>query len=95
MSTLLSLPSCLHRTTAFVILALAIFMIAAHTGITAIAAQKTSRQGIRGLVALIPLVMALIALFTSKNLVAEKSGRFQIGQCQINKKFSWLPLLSR
>ena len=42
MSTLLSLPSCLHRTTAFVILALAIFMIAAHTGITAIVAQRTS-----------------------------------------------------
>jgi hypothetical protein len=109
MSTLLSLPSCLHRTTAFVILALAIFMIAAHTGITAIVAQRTSlspkaktigpfvvaaflaswlaiailvgdgtnfpvpvesRQGISGLVALIPLVIALIALFTSKNLRA-------------------------
>ncbi len=41
-SELLSLPSCLHRTTAFVILALAIFMIAAHTGITAIVAQRTS-----------------------------------------------------
>jgi hypothetical protein len=109
MSTLLSLPSCLHRTTAFVILALAIFVIAAHTGITAIVAQRTSvspkaktmapfvvaaflaswlaiailvgdgtdfpipvesRQGISGLVALIPLVIALIALFTSKNLRA-------------------------
>jgi hypothetical protein len=109
MSTLLSLPSCLHRTTAFVILAVAIFMIAAHTGITAIVAQRTSlspkaktigpfvvaaflaswlaiailvgdgtnfpislesRQGISGLVALIPLVIALIALFTSKNLQA-------------------------
>ena len=42
MSPLLSLPSCLHRTTAFFILALAIFMIAAHTGITAIVAQRTS-----------------------------------------------------
>jgi hypothetical protein len=39
---LLSLPSCLHCSTAFVILALAIFMVAAHTGIAAIAAQRTS-----------------------------------------------------
>src|SRR4030095_1704049 len=107
MSTLLSLPSCLHRTTAFVILALAIFMIAAHTGITAIVAQRTSlspkaktigpfvvagflaswlaiailvgdganfpiplelRQGISGLVAIIPLVIAVIALFAYKTL---------------------------
>jgi len=39
---LLSLPSSLYRTTAFVIVALAIFMVAAHTGIVAIAAQRTS-----------------------------------------------------
>jgi hypothetical protein len=106
---LLSLPACLHRSTAFVILALAIFMIAAHTGIPALVAQRTSlsakakaivpfivagflaswlgiailvgdganfpiplesRQGISGLVAMIPLVIAVIALFASKNLRA-------------------------
>jgi hypothetical protein len=106
---LLSLPACLHRGTAFVIFALAIFMVAAHTGIAAIVAQRTalspkaktivpfivggflaswlgiailvgdganypipleSRQGISGLVALIPTVIAVIALFASKNLRA-------------------------
>src|SRR5215831_19289733 len=106
---LLSLSSCLHRSTAFVIFALAIFMVAAHTGIAAIAAQRTSispktktkipflvaaflaswlgaailvadganfpsplesRQGISGLVVLIPVVIAVIALFASKNLRA-------------------------
>jgi hypothetical protein len=106
---LLSVPTCLHRSTAFVILALAIFMVAAHTGIAAIVAQRTalspkgktivpfvvagflsswlaiailvgdganfptpveSRQGISGLVAMIPLVIAVIALFASKNLRA-------------------------
>jgi hypothetical protein len=106
---LLSLPSCQYRTTAFVIFALAIFVVAAHTGIAALAAQRTSlsakaktilpfvvagflaswlgiailvgdganfpirpegRQGITGLVAMIPLVIALIALFASKNLRA-------------------------
>src|SRR5262249_98315 len=39
---LLPLPACLNRSTAFVVFALAIFMIAAHTGIVAIAAQRTS-----------------------------------------------------
>jgi len=106
---LLSLPSSLYRTTAFIIVALAIFMVAVHTGIAAIAAQRTSispktktkipflvaaflaswlgaailvadgtnfpiplesRQGISGLVVLIPVVIALIALFASKNLRA-------------------------
>jgi len=106
---LLSLPSSLYRTTAFVVVALAIFMVAAHTGIVSIAAQRTSisqktrstipflvaaflaswlgvailvgdgtnfpipvesRQGISGLVALIPVVIALIALFASKSLRA-------------------------
>jgi hypothetical protein len=38
----LSLPSSLHRSTAFIILAFAIFMIAAHTAIAAIVAQRTS-----------------------------------------------------
>src|SRR5262249_16721426 len=91
---LLSLPACLDRSTAFVVFALAIFLVAAHTGIAAIAAQRTalppktktivsfvvagflaswlaiailigdganfpirleSRQGISGLVALIPV----------------------------------------
>jgi hypothetical protein len=42
MSTLLSLPSCLHRSTAFIIFSLAIFMVAAHTGIAAVVAQGTS-----------------------------------------------------
>jgi hypothetical protein len=106
---LLSLPSCQYRTTAFVILALAIFMVAAHMGIAALVAQRTSlsakaktivpfivagflaswlgiailvgdganfplppdaRQAISGLVAMIPLVIAVIALFASKNLRA-------------------------
>jgi len=106
---LLSLPSSLYRSTAFVIVALAIFMVAVHTGIAAISAQRTSispktrttipflvaaflaswlgvailvadganfpipvesRQGISGLVALIPVVIAVIALFASKNLGA-------------------------
>ena len=42
MQTELSLPSSLHRSTAFVIFAFAIFMIAAHTAIAAIVAQRTS-----------------------------------------------------
>src|SRR4030095_8828329 len=106
---LLSLPSCLHRSTAFVIFALAIFMVAAHTTIAAIGADRTplsakthtiapsviasffascvgiailvgdgincpiplgSRRAASGLVALIPLVIAVIALFASKNLRA-------------------------
>jgi hypothetical protein len=106
---LLSLPTCLHGSTAFVIFALAIFMVAAHTAITAIVAQRTSlsqktktivpfvvaaflaswlaiailvgdganfpiplesRRGVSGLVALVPFVIALIALFASKNLRA-------------------------
>jgi hypothetical protein len=108
-SELLSLPSCLHRSTAFVIVALAIFMVAAHTCIAGVAAQRTSlspknktivpfvvaaflaswlsiailvgdganfpippesRRTISGLVALIPFVIAVIALFASKNLRA-------------------------
>jgi hypothetical protein len=106
---LLSLPSCLYRTTAFVIFALAVFMVAAHTGIAAIVAQRTSvsgktktivpfvvaaflaswfaiailvgdganfpipmesRRAVSGLVALIPFVIAVIALFASKTLRA-------------------------
>jgi hypothetical protein len=108
-SELSSLPACLHRSTAFVIVALAIFMVAAHTGIAATVAQRTalspkaktivpfviaaflaswlaigilvgdganfpipmeSRQAASGLVALIPVVIAVIALFASKNLRA-------------------------
>jgi hypothetical protein len=106
---LLSLPVCLNRTTAFVVFALAIFMIAAHTGIVAVAAQRTSlsaktktiipfvvaaflaswfaiailvgdgsnfpiplesRQAVSGLVALVPFLIAVIALFASKTLRA-------------------------
>jgi len=106
---LLSLPACLYRSTAFVIFALAIFMVAAHTGIVAIVAQRPSlspktktiipfvvaaflaswlaiailvadganfpiplesRRGVSGLVALIPFVIAVIALFASKTLRA-------------------------
>jgi hypothetical protein len=109
MSAFVSLPSCLQRSTAFAIVALAIFMVGAHTGIAAIVAQRTalspkaktivafivagflaswlgiailvgdganypipleSRQGISGLVALIPTVIAVIARFTSKSLRA-------------------------
>src|SRR5262245_50492024 len=39
---ILSLPASLNRSTAFVVFALAIFMIAGHTGIAAIAVQRTS-----------------------------------------------------
>jgi len=106
---LLSLPACLNRGTAFVVFALAIFMVAAHTGIAALVVQRTSlsaktktiipfvvggflaswlaiailvgdgtnfpiplesRQGISGLIAIIPLVIAIIALFASKSLRA-------------------------
>jgi len=106
---LLSLPSSFYSLTAFVVLALAIFMVGAHTAIAAIAAQRTSlsakgktiipfvvaaflaswlaiailvgdganfpvplesRQGASGLVALIPFVIAVIALFASKTLRA-------------------------
>lgn len=106
---LFSLPACLNRSTAFVIFALATFMVAAHTGIAAIVAHRTSlspkaktivpfvvavflaswlaiailvgdganfpiplesRQGVSGLVALVPFVLAVIALFASKNLRA-------------------------
>ena len=104
---LLSLPFCLHRGTAFVIFALAIFVIAAHAAIVAIAAQRSSlspktktavpfviaaflaswfaiaiivgdgsnfpialesRRTISGLVALIPFIIAVIALFASKTM---------------------------
>jgi hypothetical protein len=106
---LLSLPACLNRSTAFVVFALAIFIVAAHTGIAAIAAQRTSlsakaktiipfvvaaffsswfaiavlvgditnfpiplesRRAVSGLVALIPFLTAVIALFASKDLRA-------------------------
>ena len=106
---LLSLPLSLHRTTAFVIVALAIFMVAAHTAIAAMAAQRTalslktkivvpfviaaflaswlaiativgdganfpmaleSRRAASGLVALIPFVIAVTALFVSKSIRA-------------------------
>jgi hypothetical protein len=108
-SELLSLPDCLNRGTAFVVFALAIFMVAAHTGIAALVAQRSSlsakakiiipfvvaaffaswlgismlvgdgtnfpislesRQAVSGLVALIPFLIAVIALFASKNLRA-------------------------
>jgi hypothetical protein len=39
---LVSLPSCLNYSTAFIIIVLSIFMVAAHTAITAIVAQRTS-----------------------------------------------------
>ena len=106
---LLSLPLSLHRSTAFVIFALAIFMVAGHTAIAAIAAQRTalslkskivipfviaaflaswlaianivgdgsnfplaleSRQAASGLIALIPFLIAVAALFASKSLRA-------------------------
>jgi hypothetical protein len=106
---LVSLPACLNRSTAFVVFALAIFMIAAHTGIAAVVAQRTSlsakaktiipfliaaflaswlaiailvgdganfpipleaRRALSGLVALIPFLIAVIALFASTSLRA-------------------------
>jgi hypothetical protein len=106
---LLSLPAGLNRSTSFIVIALAIFMVAAHTGIAAIAAQRTplsskaktkipfvvaaffsswfalailvgdganfpitleARRAVSGLVALIPFLIAVIALFASKNLRA-------------------------
>jgi len=106
---LLSLPSSLFRLTGFVVFALAIFMVAAHTCVAAIAVQRASlsakaktlipfivagffaswlgiailggdganfpiapesRRAVSGLVALIPFVIAVIALFSSKTLSA-------------------------
>ncbi len=106
---LLSLPLSLHRTTAFVIFALAIFLVAAHTTIAAMGAQRTalspktkitipaiiaaflaswlaiativgddsnfpmalqSRRAASGLVALIPFVIAVTALFASRSIRA-------------------------
>jgi hypothetical protein len=106
---LLSLPLSLHRATAFVIFALAIFIVAAHTTIASMAAQRTalslktkivfpfviaaflaswlaiativadgsnffvapeSRRLASGLVALIPFVIAVTALFASRSIRA-------------------------
>jgi hypothetical protein len=53
---LLSLPACLNRSTAFVVFALAVFMIAAHTAIAAIVAQRTSFSAKTK--AIIPFVLA-------------------------------------
>jgi hypothetical protein len=102
-----SLPFWLQRGTAFVIFASAVFMIAAHSAIAAMAAQRTSsktstavpfviagflaawlaiavvvgdganfpislesRRPLSGLVGLIPFVIAVIALFTSRTMRA-------------------------
>jgi hypothetical protein len=102
-----SLPVSLQRGTAFVIFAAAVFMIAAHSAIAAVAAQRASskpttavpfvvagffaawlaiaivvgdganfpislesRRPLSGLVALIPFVIAVIALFTSRTMRA-------------------------
>ena len=104
-----SLPLCLNRGTAFVIFAVAILIVAAHTAIAAMAAPRTSlsprtkstipfiiaaflaswlalaiivgdgtnfpiapesRRSASGLVALIPFIIAVIALFVSKSLRA-------------------------
>jgi hypothetical protein len=108
-SNFLSLPLSLHRSTAFVIFAFAIFMVGAHTAMAAIAAQRTalslktkigvpfvitaflaswlaianiigdgsnfplaleSRRPVSGLVALVPFVIAVMALFASKSIRA-------------------------
>jgi len=101
----LSLPFWLQRGTAFVIFAAAVFMIAAHTAIAAMAAQRPSsriavlfvvagflaawlaiaivvgdganfpisleaRRPLSGLVALIPFLIAVIALFASRAMRA-------------------------
>jgi hypothetical protein len=102
-----SLPFWLQRGTAFVIFAAAVFMVAAHSVIAAMAAQRTSsktrtavpfviagflaawfaiaivvgdgvnfpislesRRPLSGLVALIPFVIAVIALFASRTIRA-------------------------
>ena len=106
---LFSLPLCLNRGTAFVIFAVAIFIVAAHTVIAAMAAPRASlsartkstipliiaaflaswlafaiilgdganfpvapesRRSASGLVALIPFLVTVIALFASKSLRA-------------------------
>jgi hypothetical protein len=103
----ISLPFSLQRVTAFVIFAAAIFVIAAHSAIAAVAAQRASsktrtavpfvvagffaawlaiamiigdganfpislesRRPLSGLVALIPFVIAVIALFASRTVRA-------------------------
>jgi hypothetical protein len=105
--TSVSLPFSLQRATAFVIFAAAVFMIAAHSAIAAVAAQRASskmstaipfvvagffaawlaiaivvgdgahfpislesRRPLSGLVALIPFVIAVIALFASRTMRA-------------------------
>ena len=102
-----SLPFSLQRGTAFVIFAAAVFVIAAHGAIAAVAAQRTSskartavpfvvagffaswlaiaivvgdgtnfpislesRRPLSGLVALIPFVIAVVALFASRSMRA-------------------------
>jgi hypothetical protein len=60
-SELLSLPDCLNRSTAFVVLALAMFMVAAHTGIAALVAQRSSLSAKAKII--IPFVVA--AFFAS------------------------------
>src|SRR4029450_7217692 len=106
---LVSLLSCLHRSTALILSVLTLFMVAEHSAIVASVAQRTSfsakaktiapfvvaaflaswfaiailvgdganfpiptesRQAASGSVALIPVVIAVIALFASKNLRA-------------------------
>jgi len=74
---LLSLPSCFYRSTAFVILAFAIFMIAAHTGIAAIVAQRAAVSAKSN--SLVPfIVAAFFALWLGIAIVVGDGTNFPI-----------------
>ena len=72
-TALLSLPVSLHRTTAFVIGALAIFIVAAHTAIAAMVAQRTALSPRAKIV--IPFLIAafLASWFAIATIVADGS----------------------
>jgi hypothetical protein len=72
-TALLSLPVSLHRTTAFVIVALAIFIVAAHTAIAAMVAQRTALSPRAKIV--IPFLIAafLASWFAIATIVADGS----------------------
>lgn len=70
---LLSLPLSLHRATAFVIVALAMFVVAAHTAIAAMAAQRTALSPRTKIV--IPFVIAafLASWLAIANIIGDGS----------------------
>jgi hypothetical protein len=74
---LISLPLSLHRGTGFVIVALAVFVVAAHTGIAAVAAQRTSLSP-KGKVAIPFVIAAFLASWFAIATVAGDGSNFSI-----------------